>query len=259
MLTNLTSAIAEPALPIEHLGTPFAESLATAARCGGRCIQLSVTMPQTRARSLSRSERFGVEDAVRAKGLQVTGIDALLPPEHLNDPARADHAAQALMAAVEWAELLGRLTVTVWLPAPDGAGPTGGAVRAAVISEAQRRGVTLAVLGGGHDHDGPAAIAIDPPMLLAAGDSVDGACARAGARLAGLRLVDLQRTGHRGPVMEPGMSRLDALALAATLATIGFRAHPVVDARGWADPAAGMQATLERWCERSVDGPQEHR
>ena len=41
-------------------------------------------------------------------------------------------------------------------------------------------------------------------------------------------------------------------ALAATLATIGFRAHPVIDARGWADAASGIRATLDRWLDRPV-------
>lgn len=251
MLTQLTSAIPEPSVAIEHLGLPFADALAWCSAAGAHAVQLSATMPQTRVRTMDRSERRGIGDAVRASNAAATGIDCILPPEHLADPARADTAAQALLAAIEWAELLGRLTVTTWLPASDGHA-TALAVRSAVIAEAQRRGVTLAVLGGGHDTDGPAAIAIDPPVLLAAGESVDAACARAGSRLAGLRLVDLLRSGHRGPVLQPGDARLDALALAATLATIGFRAHPVIDARGWADAPTGIRSTLDRWLDRPV-------
>lgn len=249
MLTQLTSAIPEPSVAIEHVGLPFREALAWCSAEGARAMQLSATMPETRVRTMDRSERRGIGDAVRASGALTAGIDCILPPEHLADPARADTAAQALFAAIEWAELLGRLTVTTWLPTGDGHA-TALAVRTAVIAEAQRRGVTLAVLGGGHDADGPAAIAIDPPVLLAAGESVDAACARAGSRLAGLRLVDLLRSGHRGPVLQPGDARLDALALAATLATIGFRAHPVIDTRGWSDPRGGVVGTLDRWLDR---------
>ena len=61
--------------------------------------------------------------------------------------------------------------------------------------------------------------------------------------------MDAQAALPRGS-LQPGDARLDALALAATLATIGFRAHPVIDTRGWSDPRGGVVGTLDRWLDR---------
>ena len=68
-----------------------------------------------------------------------------------------------------------------------------------------------------------------------------------GNRLGGVRVVDLLRSGMRGPIHEPRESRLDAMALRAVLDVASFRGIPVMDARQWPDPRAGLARSIERW------------
>ena len=82
---------------------------------------------------------------------------------------------------------------------------------------------------------------------MAAGHDVSALVARFGASIVSARIVDLLRSGMRGPPDEPGNSRLDFQTYAATLASLPLRTSPVADARQWTDPRAGLRATIERW------------
>ena len=90
-------------------------------------------------------------------------------------------------------------------------------------------------------------VAVDCAATLAAGANPASVLSSLGARLGGVRLVDLTRSGMRAPILEPGDSRLDALAVKVALSISGFHALPVADARQWLEPRAGLVKTLARW------------
>jgi hypothetical protein len=66
-------------------------------------------------------------------------------------------------------------------------------------------------------------------------------------------VVDQLRSGLRGPILEPGEARLDVLALRMAIevaaASAGFRGIPVLDARQWPEPRAGIAASRARWAD----------
>jgi hypothetical protein len=70
---------------------------------------------------------------------------------------------------------------------------------------------------------------------------------RAGSRIVSARIVDLLRSGMRGPVGRSGESRLDVLSFRIALEMAGFRGLPVIDARQWVDPHAGVVASADAW------------
>lgn len=93
-------------------------------------------------------------------------------------------------------------------------------------------------------------VGIDPALWVAAGRDPSAAVMNAAVHLAATRLVDSFRSGMRGPILEPGESRLDVTAYRVALDLIGFRSPLVVDARQWRDPLAGVETTIRRWAER---------
>jgi hypothetical protein len=51
----------------------------------------------------------------------------------------------------------------------------------------------------------------------------------------------------RGPVGAAGESRLDVLRFRVALEMAGLARFPVIDARQWIDPHAGVLATVQAW------------
>jgi hypothetical protein len=82
---------------------------------------------------------------------------------------------------------------------------------------------------------------------LADGGDPPSEVARAGKRLVAARIVDLQRTGMRGPLGRAGIARLDPLGYRVALETSGFQGLPVIDCRQWEDAAGGTVASLSAW------------
>ena len=93
----------------------------------------------------------------------------------------------------------------------------------------------------------PVGLSLDPAAVLADGGDPAAVASRAGARIASARVVDLLRSGMRGSVGRSGESRLDVLAYRIALEMAGFRGLPVIDARQWVDPHAGVAASAEAW------------
>lgn len=221
-------------------------------------MQLPATDPALRPRDLSDSARRDLAATLARAEVAVSGLDFLIPPAHFDDPARVGRAVDAAREAIELAARLGRAPVTLpgtILDAPEAA--------EAVAADAERFGVRilLAALETGLQAGFDEAIArcgdrfdvsLDCAAAIAAGLRPDELVTRIGARMGGVRIVDLLRSGLRGPLLEPGEWRLDALALRVALEVSGFGAatgglFPVVDARQWTDPMRGLSDSLERW------------
>lgn len=238
------------AVTIAPLGDP-ASAMAWAAGQGIRGIQLSASHPQTRPRDLGASARRDLRAMVGRHELVVSGIDLWVPTGHFIDPAHADRAMDAVRGACELAGDLGRVAVTLELPAAGADQQAAPRVReavAAIAAAADRAGVLVADVAGTAECPWPPIGAcIDPARELADGTDPALAASRAGARLVGARLVDLTRSGMRGPPDGGPGSRLDLLSFRIALETAGFRGLPVIDARQWVDPHAGAAACVRAW------------
>lgn len=241
-------------LPISVTVAPLGDvgsAVAWAALHGIRGIQLSATHPATRPRDLGASARRDLRAIVARHELEVSGIDLWIPAAHFTDPAHAERALDAVRAACTLASDLGRVPLTVELPAPPPEG-TPAAARdeaiAAVAAAADHSGILVADAAGARACPWPPIGAcIDPAALLAAGEDPVTVAARAGKRLVAARLVDLLRTGMRGAPGVGDGSRLDLLGYRIALETAGFTGLPVIDARQWNDPRGEALACARRW------------
>jgi sugar phosphate isomerase/epimerase len=95
--------------------------------------------------------------------------------------------------------------------------------------------------------DASMSVCVDPAAVLAGGGDPAAVVAAAGARIVAARVVDLLRSGLRGPVDEPGASRLDTLGYRVALEVAGFRGLPVIDCRQWTDMRRAVLDTAQRW------------
>ena len=142
-------------------------------------------------------------------------------------------------------------------PVPEGDEPL--EVTRAIAAAATRARVRIADLS----LDGPAIdavrsedelpidVGLDTGAWLASGQDPTEGIVELGARLAGIRLVDLDVHGTRVPVSMNG--RLDLPALRTGLEVGGFTGAVVADARGWTNPVVGLEQTLGAW--RATAGP----
>lgn len=221
-------------------------ALEWASRAGYRGVQFSATDPAMRPRDLSNSARRDLAATLARLELECSGIDLFLPAAHLSDATHVTRAHEAIVAAIELGAVLGRAPVTIPLAPGDDL-----EVRTAISADAQRHGVAVLLPVVQPDEcaaiASPFAASVDCAATLAAGVRPEDVVLRARAALGGVRLVDLQRSGLRGPILEPRESRLDVVALRASLDAVAFGRCLVVDARQWADPRASLERVLARW------------
>lgn len=255
MLSQIASQLQPLAGTIAPLAGEATEALQALSQMGYRAVQLSATQVGTRPRDLDVSGRKDLMVQLRKLGLACAGLDLWIPSSHFVDSAFIDRAVNAVTQSIMLAASLGRCSVSIALPEQtDQNKDQLRDVREAIQTAAQHEGIWIA------DHGLDAAtgkwsceassflgIGIDPPMLMAAGHDVSALVARFGASIVSARIVDLLRSGMRGPPDEPGNSRLDFQTYAATLASLPLRTSPVADARQWTDAHAGLRATIERW------------
>ena len=238
------------AVTVAPLGDPAA-AFVWAASQGIRGVQLSATHPGMRPRDLGASARRDLRATFARLELVASGIDAWIPASHFMEPANAERAIDAACAACELAGELGRVPVTLQLPraAPDSSdAPRRAEAIAAIVSAADRAGVLVADASNADDVPWPpVGLSLDPAAVLADGGDPAAFASRAGARIASARMVDLLRSGMRGPVGRSGESRLDVLAYRIALEMAGFRGLPVIDARQGVEPHAGVVASAEAW------------
>lgn len=250
----LSAGIA-PLLERDGMRSNAADALSTIARIGYRAVQWSATVAGVRPRDLDDGARRGLRSELRRLELACSGVDVWIPPGHFLDAATIDRAVDALRDAIEFAAALAepgreRPVVCTMLPslaerkAVVSSAALDDAVRT-IASIAEREGILVA------DHaveaDARLAVGVDPPAAFASSADPVALVAQAGARLASARLVDLFRSGLRGPVGEPGEARLDLDHYRAALDVVGFRRPLVVDARQWRDPRGGLVISVERW------------
>ena len=237
----MQDAPAPLAITLQPIGSG-AEALDAVAALGVAGVQFDASDPRMRPRELGESARRDLAAALRRRGLVASGIDCFVPVERFADAARVERALEAVQGSVALAESLGRVPVCVHLPDGDSV------VAKELVREADRRGVALA------DFPFPPAattlaVGVDPAAVLAAGGDPAAAVTQAGARVVAARVVDLLRSGMRGPIGEPGSSRLDAMAYRLALELAGFRGLPVIDCRQWTAPVEGARACVARWLE----------
>jgi sugar phosphate isomerase/epimerase len=209
---------------------------------GFRWAQLSTTQPGLRPRELDQSARRDLMATLRRRELRLAGLDCWIPPGHLREPTQQDRAVHALLAAIELAADLGCCPVSVHLPeqCPD-------EVLQALVAATHHRGVQLA------DHHVPPAssselgVGIDPAAWLAGGADPVAGVLEAPAPPVSARLVDLLRTGVRGPVGDQHEGQLDVVAYRVALSVRGYRRPVVADARQWSDPEGGLARSDDVW------------
>lgn len=226
------------------LGEDPRAALKQAAGLGLRHVQLSATQPGLRPRELDRSARRGLSATLRQLELTCSGIDLWIPSAHFTDAAKVDRAIAALLEGIELAADLGRVPVSVLLPAT---GEGVGQAIEAVARAAQRLGVTVA------DHAAPPSdhagigVGIDPAACLAASLQPDQVVLQNQVRLNAARLSDLLTDGLRGPIGDPQRRRLDVAAYKVALSVAAYQRPVVIDARQWNDPMNGIKQTIKQW------------
>ncbi|MFM1869109.1 MAG: hypothetical protein RL591_2517 [Planctomycetota bacterium] len=267
------------------------EALATVAALGYRGAQLNAADPATRPRDLGPSARRDLAATLARHELACAGIDLFIPPSHFADPAQQSRAFDAVIAAIGLGADLDRAPITLPLPDDLASGlrqaiaseaerlgvqvliapkfetaNVGGPVRGHVGGPARGNAEVNAGAGtaaaSSHATPAPArslAATIEPPFaafvdcaaVLAAQASPEVLVSSLGDRLGAVRVVDLLRSGLRGPILEPRESRLDAvsLRLAIDLSPASRVGRPiaVVDARQWVDVRGGIERSILRW------------
>lgn len=238
-------------------GAALRDAIAWMAGLGLRGVQLSAAFAATRPRDLDRSARRDLAATLARHELLCSGIDLFIPPAHFSDPALVTRAVDAVLGAIGLASDLGRVPLTAPIPAEGAA-----EARAVAAESALRLGVTMLepVTTGGDAGplrpEPPFLACVDTAAVLAAGGDPVSAVVSLGRSLGGVRVVDLLRSGLRGPILERGESRLDAGALRAALelaeplslaADGAGRILPVLDARQWTTPREGVAASVARW------------
>ena len=216
---------------------PALEAIDLAAGWGLAAVQLDAADPSMRPRDMGTSARRDLSSVLRRKGLVASGIDCFVPVERFADPSRVERSIDAVLSSLALAEALGRVPVSMQVPSDPSA--------ATLQAEAARRGVPLVDFT--REAVG-ACVGVDPAATLAAGGDPVAEVHRAAGRIGAARVVDLLRSGMRGPIGDASGSRLDALAFRLALEMSGFRGFPVVDCRQWSGAGEGVVATAKRWC-----------
>lgn len=216
-----------------------AGSIAEVAEMGIAAVQLDASDATMRPREMSASARRDLAASLRRLGLRASGIDCFVPIERFADASQVERALQAVAGSIALAEALDRAPVCLHIPRQE-------TVASEMRREADRRGVALA------DFtlpcaEGPGAVGVDPAAMLAAGLDPSAEVVGRSGRLAAARVVDLLRSGVRGPIEQAGASRLDAMAYRLALELAGFRGLPVIDCRQWVDARRGVRETADRW------------
>lgn len=234
---------------------PPREALHTVATSGYQHVQLSATQSELRPRELDRSARRDLVTLMRRLELTCAGIDFLIPPEHYLDPARADRAVAAAFSAIDLAGDMGRVTVTVELPAAviqseSRSNPAD--LLQAIIQHGQRVGVVIANLVYPALTVDGLGVAIDIATVASKRVSASAALTAAGRDLASVRCSGATEAGARipfGPI-----SRIDPLEVQVALSIAGYQDAIVLDARGWPDVIGGLRQSATAWSSAASFG-----
>ncbi|MGE3108496.1 MAG: hypothetical protein AB7G11_11840 [Phycisphaerales bacterium] len=257
-------ALALAGLPREPRAEPLRDHLDLAASIGYRFVTLDASLPGTRPRELDRSARRDLAALLRRRELSCAGIDLWIPPDHFTAPAQQDRALAAVLAAIDFAADLARLsdsavvstapssaTGCLSLSLPPDAPPD-------LLAQADTRAQTCGVRIANHatpladprpDHPSIGA-GIDPAaLLLASSDpaavALSFATSRSHSPLALARLSDASTVSRVHVGSRDG--RLDLLAYALALVTIEYPFPVPVELRGLTHPPAAARDAFSAW------------
>ena len=199
-------------------------------------VQFDASQPRLRPRELDIGARRDVAATLRRHELVASGIDCFIPLERFSQLDAVERAMTALFESIAFAEFLGRVPVSFFMPLDADLANT-------ICQEAARRGVLLAdfVRPKGCVNCG---IGLDPAVILLEQKNPAQEVSAAGARLVAARLNDMDQSGQRGPL---GQGRLDALAYRVALDVCGFKGLPVIDCRSWRQPVEESAQCAKRW------------
>ena len=217
------------------------------AGLGFRAVQLSASQPGLRPRELDRSGRRDLKTKLSRLAMAPAGLDLWLPEAHLRDPARADRAIATIQAAVELAADLGRVAMSLMLPAREDAVSPITAILDAVVEKALRFGVPLADCAVPPSDRAEVGVGIDPAFWMSHGRNPVEAVRVHADRLRSVRLSDLASTGERVPAGSAEEGRLDLPEYRAALQAHGYDGPVVVDLRGRGDPWGDLEQVERAW------------
>lgn len=231
------------------------ESLAWISSIGARGVQLSAAQPGLRPRELDAGARRDLRATLRRLELVCSGIDAWIPVERWLDGSTVEHTLDVVRQCCSLAAELGHVPVCLTLPGPC-QDPPREERRAEAVAEAiraaQTHDVCLADLTWSTRQPRaelphpPVGGCIDPAVLLANACRPVPVITAAAGRVVAARVVDLLRNGARGPIGTLD-GQLDPVEYRVALESCRFSGLPVIDARQWADPRAGVLHTMNVW------------
>ncbi|GDY04785.1 hypothetical protein LBMAG50_09260 [Phycisphaerae bacterium] len=201
-------------------------------------VQFDASQPGLRPRELDIGARRDVAATLRRQELVASGIDCFIPIERFEQLDAVERAMTALFESIAFAEFLGRVPVSVFMP-------TDAALVTTICQEATRRGVLLA------DFTRPVGcsacgIGIDPSTIVMERKNPAQEISAAGTRLVAARVNDIDQVGQRGPI---GTGRVDAMSYRVALEVCGFQHLPVIDCRSWRQPVEESAQCVKRWNE----------
>ena len=236
-------------------GLSFGGAIAKLGSLGLWALQLDATVQGFRPRDLNHRARRDLLATLTRSSFRAGGLDFLIPREHYTDPGLVDRAMEAALSAIRLAADLGRLPVSLDLPAEALDAP----VARALVEAADRHGVAMVVhVSESPDRLGAWVEAVDLPALgagldpaaeLALGRNPVDQANRWGVRLRGARLSDGPSGTGLGPSRRVvGRGALDVVSYRVALDLCGSLAGPVaLDLQGLEDPLGAAQAAAQVW------------
>ncbi len=237
--------------------------LAWLAASGARGTRVDATMSGIRPRELDRSGRRDLAALLRRSELAFAGVDVFVPPEHLIKPETVDRAVSSVLGAIDLAADLASLaagSVVARSPVVGAAASVSVSLHAktppdvvrSIADHAAGRSVRIAdhawpipdaVFGA--DENAAIGVGLDPATALSGGTDPIALAARLGRRTASARVSDVPSSfgamGGSGRVT-PGTGRLDLVAYLATLTTVGYQGHAILDLSGLKQPEEAIKA-----------------
>lgn len=250
----LPSPAQRPLAPlISALGEDPRRAIDRLAGEGFRYVQLSATQPGLRPRELDQSARRDLLAVLRRHEISPAGLDLWIPAEHFLDDAHVARAVDATISAIVLAGALGRVPLSMNLPAPgtDTVGQVA-SIMDSVSAAAQQHGVAIAnhTVPPPDTMDETVGLGIDPAAWLSQGLDPATVVSTHAAHLVAARLSDLNAAGMRCPIGESS-GRLDVTAYQVALSIAGYQRPVVLDARQWSQPWAGILQTANEWVRTS--------
>jgi sugar phosphate isomerase/epimerase len=231
------------------------EGLEWVSASGIRGVQLSATQAGMRPRDLDVSARRDLRATLRRLELTCSGIDFWIPVEDWLEGATMERAVDAFRQACRMAEELHRAPLSLLVPGPQkesGRQARCADVLATMVQTANVHGVQLANLAWSTGDERmkapypPMGACIDPAAILASGRRPFPVVTGAAGAIVAARIVDLLRTGQRGPLNHED-GQLDVMEFRVALESAGCPGLPVIDARHWSEPRSGILQSLAAW------------